>query len=443
MLLNSGIIENDPEEILDTYFKQCSILVTCKDLAVMAATLANQGKNPITGIQAINKDYVHNILSIMSSCGMYDSSGAWTYDVGLPAKSGVGGGIVAVLPGKSAIAVFSPLLDSFGNSVRGIEVCKSFSEELGLHIFKSDRIAAVSIVRNTYTINQVPSKRKRTQAITALLTEEGNKVRVFECSGELGFSAAEVILSHLEGDFDRHEIFILGLSRVISIDRAATKLMARLARRLHEANKHLILADIQMHSGLPAKLEIALSEIGANITIRTFDDLDHATEWCENYLLNKAGNSGDIIRTAYLSQQELLAGLTSRELRFLEDFGSKHQYSKGEYLCRVGESSGTLFFILAGYVSVVLPLASGRQQRVATYDAGSAIGEFAIIDKLPRSADVVANTDVTCLLVDFDKLEHEDSATAHDIRNKIINNLAHILVGDLRRANTEIRALGD
>lgn len=82
----------------------------------MAATLANQGRNPVTGVQAIDKRHVPKILSVMSSCGMYDGSGTWTYDIGLPSKSGVGGGIASVLPGKSAIAVFSPRLDSRGNS---------------------------------------------------------------------------------------------------------------------------------------------------------------------------------------------------------------------------------------------------------------------------------------------------------------------------------------
>ena len=90
----------------------------------------------------------------------------------------------------------------------------------------------------------------------------------------------------------------------------------------------------------------------------------------------------------------------------------------------------------------MLPFESGRQQRIATYDAGSAFGEFAIIDKLPRSANIVASTDVTCLLVDYNELERDCSELGRNIRFKIIENLAHILVSDLRRANTEIRALG-
>ena len=111
LLHNSSIIEKDPDGVLDVYFKQCSLLVTCEDLALIGATLANNGVNPITGIRALQSRYVPNVLSVMSSCGMYDYSGAWIYEIGMPAKSGVGGGIVAVLPGQFGLAVFSPRLD--------------------------------------------------------------------------------------------------------------------------------------------------------------------------------------------------------------------------------------------------------------------------------------------------------------------------------------------
>ena len=442
MLLNSGVIDGDPEEILDVYFKQCSITVTCKDIAVMAATLANQGKNPVTGVQAVNKNYVHNILSIMSSCGMYDSSGAWTYDIGLPAKSGVGGGIVAVLPGKSALAVFSPRLDSFGNSVRGIKVCERFSQDLGLHIFKSDRLTPVSIIRASYTIDEIPSKRKRTRNIIAHLEKEGKRVRVYELTGEMGFSATEVVLSRIEQDFNNHEVFILGLNRVTAIDKAATNLLARFVQILNAANKQLVLSDIQTHVSLMADLDNILSELGSSNSLQVFDDIDLATEWCENYLLEKSEISGEVIRTAYLSQQELLLGLTSDELDYLRTFGEEKNYAQGNYLCRVGDNSSDLYFIQSGYVSVMLPLGGRRQQRLATFDAGSAFGEFSVVDKLPRSANIIANTDVKCLLVNYDKLEQDTSETAKNIRFSIISNLTQILVSDLRRANKEIRALG-
>ena len=128
------------EESLDLYFQQCAVLVTARDLAVMAATLASGGVNPVTGVRAVAEEHVTAILSVMYTCGMYDSAGEWAYRVGLPAKSGVSGGIFAVVPGEGGIAVFSPRVDSHGNSVRGVRVFQALSRELGLHLFDPRRI---------------------------------------------------------------------------------------------------------------------------------------------------------------------------------------------------------------------------------------------------------------------------------------------------------------
>ena len=103
----------------------------------MGATLANGGINPVTCEQALDRRYVQDVLSLMHSCGMYDYSGEWVYRIGLPAKSGVGGGIVAVVPHKLSIGIFSPRLDAKGNSVRGIRVCQQLAQDLGLHLFNA------------------------------------------------------------------------------------------------------------------------------------------------------------------------------------------------------------------------------------------------------------------------------------------------------------------
>jgi glutaminase len=138
LMLNFDMVDANIDDILDLYFKQCSVLVNCRDLAVMGATLANNGVNPLTGETALDSQYVKDVLSVMYTCGMYDYSGEWAYRVGLPAKSGVGGGIVAVVPRKLGIGVFSPLLDPRGNSVRGVKVCEDLSLHFGLHAFDLD-----------------------------------------------------------------------------------------------------------------------------------------------------------------------------------------------------------------------------------------------------------------------------------------------------------------
>ncbi|PPS40685.1 glutaminase A [Chroococcidiopsis sp. TS-821] len=135
LMLNFGMVSDKIDETLDLYFQQCSILVNAKDLAMLAATLANGGINPITKERAIDERYVQDVISVMLSCGMYDASGEWAYRVGLPAKSGVGGGITAVAPGKLGIGTFSPPLDAKGNSTRGIKVCEDLSKDFGLHLF--------------------------------------------------------------------------------------------------------------------------------------------------------------------------------------------------------------------------------------------------------------------------------------------------------------------
>jgi len=135
LMLNFGMIDEKIDEALDLYFQQCSVMVNCRDLAIMAATLANCGINPITQQRAVEARYLRDILTVMYTCGMYNVAGEWAYKVGLPAKSGVSGGIVVVVPQKMGIAVFSPPLDSHGSSVRGMKVCEDLSERFGLHLF--------------------------------------------------------------------------------------------------------------------------------------------------------------------------------------------------------------------------------------------------------------------------------------------------------------------
>ncbi|WP_439182169.1 glutaminase A [Carboxylicivirga taeanensis] len=130
-----GVMYDDPEKAVDLYTRQCSVGMTTKQLAAMGATLAAGGVNPFTGERAMQATNVPQILSIMLSCGMYDYSGTWSYLTGLPAKSGVGGGIVAVVPGKGAIAAFSPRLDAAGNSVRAQKAIAYISQHLNINIF--------------------------------------------------------------------------------------------------------------------------------------------------------------------------------------------------------------------------------------------------------------------------------------------------------------------
>ena len=135
LLLNFGMVHEAAEAALDVYFRQCAVLVSCRDLAMMAATLSNMGRHPLTGESALDLRCVKDVLSVMFTCGMYDYSGQWAYRVGVPAKSGVAGGVMAVVNRQLGIASYSARLDRYGNSVRGLQVCEELASRLGLHVF--------------------------------------------------------------------------------------------------------------------------------------------------------------------------------------------------------------------------------------------------------------------------------------------------------------------
>jgi glutaminase len=136
-LVAAEALPGDPDVALDLYTRQSSLAVSATDLALMGATLANGGVNPRTGVRVVSEEGCHHALVVMTTAGLYEDSGAWLYDVGLPGKSGIGGGIVTVAPGKGALATFSPLLDEAGNSVRGVLAATFLSRALGLDLFAS------------------------------------------------------------------------------------------------------------------------------------------------------------------------------------------------------------------------------------------------------------------------------------------------------------------
>jgi glutaminase len=128
----------DPMEATDLYTRQCSLNVSAKDLAVMGATLADGGVNPLTKERVVSASVCHYALAVMTTAGMYETSGDWLYDIGVPGKSGIGGGIVSVSPGKGGFAAFAPLLDAYGNSVKGQLAAKYLSQYLGMDLFVSN-----------------------------------------------------------------------------------------------------------------------------------------------------------------------------------------------------------------------------------------------------------------------------------------------------------------
>jgi glutaminase len=221
MLTSFGVLD-EPDDVLDVYFRQCSLRVTSVDLARMAATLARGGINPQTGRRVTSAEVVRRTLSVMVTCGMYNGAGDWVSAVGMPAKSGVGGGIAAVLPGQLGIGVYSPLLDSRGNSVRGVLVCRALSERLGLHFLTVSRESRATI-RAVY--------------------EACDRVRVYEMHGDLMFAGAERVLRFIDRDSGEFSVAILDVTRVDTINDPARALLASMSTTLDAAGKKGLLVD--------------------------------------------------------------------------------------------------------------------------------------------------------------------------------------------------------
>jgi glutaminase len=432
MLRNFGIIEEEPTEILETYFRQCSIRVTCRDLALIGATLANQGRNPLTREQAIDPAYVDNILSVMSTCGMYDYSGEWLYRVGLPAKSGVGGGILAVLPGQLGIGIFSPPLDAQGNSARGIKVCEDLSRDLALHLFANGSAPQPSL-RLSYDGSQVSSCRRRSPGHQKILRSSGHRIRMIELQGELIFSTFEPIVRLALKQAPYCQYLILNLRAVVNMDEVTLKLIG-------ELHSSLATLGVKMMACNADKFTRAFRRHGLE-QLTEFADDDAALEHCENLLLQEiAGPGWAEVTSVELADCFLLSDLSADELTWLDERMSKGEAAKGNYLIRAGDAGDSLFLILSGSVEVRLSSESGQNgKRIDVFEAGMSFGEMGFLDGSPRSADVVALDHVDFRVISrqlFDLLDKDHPG----LKIKLLEHLARLLSSNLRKSNTEVSA---
>lgn len=434
MMLNTGMIARPPAEALDVYFRQCAIAVTCRDLAVMAATLANDGVNPLTGETALGRAEVRDVLTVMSSCGMYDYAGQWAFEVGVPAKSGVSGAIIAVAPGQMGLAVFSPPLDRFGNSVRGIEACKAISEDLDLHVFAS-HVTPRSVIRRDYRGDAVRSRRRRAPADLALLEREGGAIAVLELQDALHFAAAERLIGRIEALAGEARFVILDFRRAHQTDAAAIALLtARLADRAAEGPR-LILTGLDPDGPLAA-LRAAAADLAGPDGPDLHADLDAALEWCEAALLEGRHEPPRLA----LAQLPLFEGLATADLRLLEPIVETMRFEAGETIIRAGDPAQLMFVLAEGSVSVVAPGPSGEARRIAALGPGVTFGDMALLEGRPRSATVVADTAALCYAISVARLR-EVAAGRPGVLIAILGNLARELSERLRLANRIVHAL--
>jgi glutaminase len=432
MLRNFGIIDEEPTDILETYFQQCAIRVTCRDLALIGATLANNGRNPLTLEQAIVPEFVDNILSVMSTCGMYDYSGEWLYRVGLPAKSGVGGGVLAVLPGQLGIGIFSPPLDMQGNSARGIKVCADLSRDLALHLF-APGATPVSVMRLSYDGGHVASRRHRAKKLHDLLRGKGHRIRLLELQGQLNFSTFESVVRFVLKQAPYCHYLVFNMRHVANIDKVALGLILDLQNRLADTGVELVICNAGLFADDMIRQGIAPKAL--------FVDDDAALEYCENGLLSGLVGAAELRGSPVgLADTFLLSGMDAAALTWLDSQMPERSANVGEHVIRVGETGDSLYLLMSGSVGVYLPSPTGgKPKRLEVFEAGRSFGEMSFLDGSERSADVVAMEPIIYRVIDrsiFERL----GAERPDVKLRLFEQLCRQLSTNLRKANIEISA---
>ncbi len=431
LLRNYLVLQDDVDAVLDTYFRQCAILVTARDLAVMAGTLANRGVNPVTGIQVITPHVVARTLSVMTSSGMYDYAGEWIYRVGIPAKSGVGGGIVAALPSQIGLGTFSPCLDSHGNSVRGLKVCEALSARFDLHMLNRSADVRTCIIAD-YDVLGISSRRSRQPHEQQILDERHSDIRVIELVGALNFASIDYVTRRLAVEPPNAPLLILDFRRVPDITAAGARLLGEKLTLLGNSGVTTILTGLEMTSAVWTTIRAAVTDPQR---LRRFDLLDDAIEWAEDQIIYRYGGFTESRETAHLGEQALLADLAPDEIAALAELSTTRRYEAGHRIISAGEPANSLFFLQRGMVSVKLP--SGV--RLASLGPGMEFGEMAIIER-ERSADVWADTEVKCLELPLDAFA--DYRRLHpQIAMKIMRNLSALLARRLILANAKVDLL--
>lgn len=409
MLRAYGILGEDPDPILDAYFHQCAVAVDCRDVALMAATLANGGVQPITGAQVLDPDHVRRVLSVMTTCGMYDGAGDWLVGVGLPAKSGVAGGVMAVLPGQLGVCVFSPRLDPVGNSVRGVAACRRISAELGLHSLKVAR-ATRSSVRARFDLTMVTSRRRRPVEERDRLAEIGTRCAIYELQGDLVFGAVERVIRDVVSSGAELDVVVLDLTRASGLDAVARRRFSALAATMAERGRSLVLATRELHPEMDA--------------ILAFETLDEALEWAEWEVL---GIDATLARPPVtLETHPLTAALTPEQRATVASVATVQPFSAGDVLVKTGDPAADLYLLMAGEVSV---LTEGT--RLSTLLPGAFFGEMALHGNPRRSADIVADQDGEMLalpIAAFERFAETDVALQAGLLRGLLESSNEIVI---------------
>jgi glutaminase len=437
LLRGTGALDGDPEAVLDAYFRVCSVTVDARDLALVAATLAAGGRHPITDAVAAGEDAVRDVLSVMATCGMYDGAGEWLFDVGLPAKSGVSGGILAVLPGQLGIGVWSPRLDARGNSVRGVAVCRDLARDLDLHLVRAVR--PIGAVRTRTSVAGRPSKRGRTSPERERLVAAADRSIVLELQGAIGFVAVETLAREAASNDTRPVAVVIDLHRATRVDPAVTMLLTDLVAGLGLRDAAVAWSGAGPHAAVLDLVDEALASRRLTPPQR-FTDLDLALEWAEDVVLSRdAGPAGPRPERRFvpLASHPAMRGLDAAAVERLRASLERRDFRPGDALVRHGEPAEELFLVTGGRLSVWVPVGAGDARRLATLEAGGMVGELAFLGREQRTADGYADTEVEAYVLHHDAFEA--LATADPATTTVfLATLLRIVAGIARRMTDEV-----
>jgi glutaminase len=433
LMHGAGSLSMSVGDALEVYFTQCSVSVTSDDLAMMAATLATGGVNPRTGNRVVPVEVVGPTLSVMATCGMYDAAGTWLFKVGLPAKSGVSGGVLAVLPGQFGVGLWSPPLDRQGNSVRSVLAAERLSGDLGLHMFTPTGPGA-SPVRRWTTGKVTRSVAARSVEQHAVLDEAGERIQVVELQGPLHDLAVETLVHRLieaAQDGGQGWLLVLDMSHLGAVHPAALDVLHPALDALRAGGAHVTIVD-------PSPSSVVARHMP---DVRHRRDRDQALSEAEDVLLAEHGHPGGLADAALpFADHEVLKAIEPSHRTAIEALLTTAVAPAGSIVMETGSDPDGLIWVSAGELSVMVRSSRGPWRRVSGIGPGGVIGEMSLVDGLPRSARVVTESAALLRTLDATAVEHL-RIHQRDVYDALMLALARLLSSRLRRATATIRVL--
>jgi len=325
--------------------------------------------------------------------------------------------------------VFSPPLDQHGNSVRGIEVCRQISEDLDLHLLHVAR-SSRSAVRRTYSVADVPSRRRRPEGQCDLLNAVGGRAVVHVLHGDLVFAAMEAVVRRIVEEAGELEIAVVDLTEVTEMDLAAARMLTALGAWLAE------------HGTALAVVRPADSDLLARVPsdgLELFPDLDAATEWCEERLLAEHGGGGEGAGRVELAEHRLARGFTAEMLAGFEAALVSRPFVAGETIFAAGSPAEEVYLLLAGEVTVEIDLGDGKHRRLATLTPGLAFGEMALVDAPVRPVSVRGERAGECLVLTvaaFERLGETDPGLQAALMRNLLASFYEVIGRMTREVGT-------